>query len=258
MTVDNTGAITTAAGHSTGIDAMSIGGGGGEGGDGLSDGLSDGMSLIPQPNSKIVSTVVDQASGEFFKKYDRSPSGLHSWVVAIGGSGAGGGNGGAVTASNSGAITTAGAYSRGVQAMSVGGGGGIGGEGNAGTDGKFGLGGTGGAAGDGGVVTLEMPGRTASSAWAARAATPTRSTPPRSVAAAVRRAMRRPSMPHLAEARGRAAAAGTVSVMSTAGASPRGRPERHRHRRQVDRRRRRRRRQGHRPGRPRRQRRGGR
>ena len=76
----------------------------------------------------------------------------------MGGSQGASGNGGDVTVTNDGSITTLDEGSFGVYAQSVGGGGGQGGHGAIGLSGKVGVGGEGGAAGNGGVVSVTING----------------------------------------------------------------------------------------------------
>ena len=91
--VNNTGTIVTAGRRSFGIDAQSVGGGGGEGGAIVSAGVTRGT------NSRNLS-------------------------INLGGSGGVGGTGDAVTVTNEGRIDTTGAESVGIRAQSVGGKGG--------------------------------------------------------------------------------------------------------------------------------------
>jgi uncharacterized protein YhjY with autotransporter beta-barrel domain len=130
--VTNSGQILTAGGDSHGVFAQSVGGGGGRGG------------LISTQGEEIV-TFLDMANkGE-----------AKGGQIAIGGSGAGGGDGGLVTVGNSGLIKTQGKDAHGVFAQSVGGGGGDGGSGLAG---EVSIGGQGGVAGDGGEVRVSNSG----------------------------------------------------------------------------------------------------
>ncbi|WP_156390711.1 autotransporter outer membrane beta-barrel domain-containing protein [Caulobacter sp. Root487D2Y] len=130
--VTNSGQILTEGGDSHGVFAQSVGGGGGRGG------------LISTQGEEVV-TFLDLANkGE-----------AKGGQIAIGGSGAGGGDGGAVTVGNSGLIWTKGKDAHGVFAQSVGGGGGDGGSGLAG---EVSIGGQGGVAGDGGAVKVSNSG----------------------------------------------------------------------------------------------------
>ncbi|WP_165183849.1 autotransporter outer membrane beta-barrel domain-containing protein [Caulobacter soli] len=128
----NSGQILTQGGDSHGVFAQSVGGGGGRGG------------LISTQGEEIV-TFLDMANkGE-----------AKGGQIAIGGSGAGGGDGFLVKVDNSGLIWTKGKDSHGVFAQSVGGGGGDGGSGLAG---EVSIGGQGGVAGDGGEVRVTNSG----------------------------------------------------------------------------------------------------
>mgnify|MGYP007072814972 CR=1 FL=1 len=132
VTVINTGRIVTDGAYSFGIFAESIGGGGGFGGRVSTQGAD-------------VFTFLDLANkGESDGRQ-----------IAIGGDGAGGGDGGAVLVTNSGLIQTSGTGAHAVFAQSVGGGGGDGGSGLAG---DVSVGGDGGVSGDGGAVTVSNTG----------------------------------------------------------------------------------------------------
>lgn len=97
--VFNSGEILTLADNSRAIMAQSIGGGGGDGGFAVAGGIAISVG--------------------------DAPSGAVS--IAIGGNGGAGSNGGEVTLDNEGAITTLGASSTALTALSIGGGGGDGG-----------------------------------------------------------------------------------------------------------------------------------
>ena len=128
VTIFNNGNITTEGEYAKGIFAQSVGGGGGAGGS--NKGYSKRTTLIP---------------GTVF--------------VKVGGDAGSSGNGGSVNLTNSGVITTSGEGSHGIQAQSVGGGGGIGGEGALSLlTRSIGIGGAAGAAGDGGDVTVNNSG----------------------------------------------------------------------------------------------------
>jgi hypothetical protein len=125
--VDNFGEIITGGFFSAGVFAQSVGGGGGAGGGATASGSGD----------------VGIGAG-------------------LGGDGSTGGNGGLVTVTNVGDITTLGALSFGIIAQSVGGGGGAGavGEGSGEEDHnlKLSIGGDGGNGGTGGEVTVDQRG----------------------------------------------------------------------------------------------------
>ncbi len=123
---ENSGQIITDGAFSYGIFAQSVGGGGGTGG------------LVSTGGDEIIWVLDKLNKGD-----------AKGGQIAIGGSGAAGGDGGLVTVTNSGLIYTRGEQAHGVFAQSVGGGGGNGGSGLAG---EVSVGGQGGAAGDGGEV----------------------------------------------------------------------------------------------------------
>ncbi|OJW22140.1 MAG: hypothetical protein BGO51_15425 [Rhodospirillales bacterium 69-11] len=147
ISVTNAASIITAGATSSGIKALSVGGGGG-----------DGAAANSTSNLLGLTTNLGTA-------------------IALGGSGGGGGKGGDITIGNTGAIATAGDFSYGIGATSVGGGGGEGSTGAASTavgiKGQdalnlglkflpmakavtvdFALGGSGGGGGKGGNVTV--------------------------------------------------------------------------------------------------------
>ncbi|MEJ8848433.1 hypothetical protein [Variovorax rhizosphaerae] len=135
VTVKNLGAIQTNGTKSDGIFAQSIGGGGGVGG-----------------ASSFSGSETSGGDG------DSNTSG----TLNVGGSGAGAGAGNTVQVTNTGSITTNGVTSYGINAQSVGGGGGKGGA-TAKSDGalkdfKVTVGGSGGAGGAGGDVTVNNDG----------------------------------------------------------------------------------------------------
>ncbi|MEO1192423.1 MAG: hypothetical protein AAFY02_11745 [Pseudomonadota bacterium] len=150
VTIDNAAAITTVELDSFGIQATSIGGGGGKGGQSTADNFTAGFGDVP-----AVALTTD-----------------------IGGSGGTGGVGGAVTITNAGAITTSGSQATGIYAASIGGSGGIGNNALAqsytyGTapDVSLGvsLGGSGGTGGNGGLVEVTNSGALSTSGFAADA-----------------------------------------------------------------------------------------
>lgn len=101
VVVDNFARIFTTGSSATGIEAISIGGGGGSGG--TAESVSDMLSLYANVGLS----------------------------VALGGNGDTGGSAGSVKANNGGHIETSGDFARGIVAMSTGGGGGKGGSGTA-------------------------------------------------------------------------------------------------------------------------------
>ncbi len=124
--VTNTDAIVTQGESSRGIYAHSVGGGGGDGGTASSMSFSvGGVCKLIAKATKYSCTASD----------DPEEEGTEVEVtlnVVVGGDGAGGGDGGAVTAMNQGAITTSGKLAYGIAAQSHGGGGGNGGLGDIG------------------------------------------------------------------------------------------------------------------------------
>jgi outer membrane autotransporter protein len=128
VTVTNSAAIATQGDYAKGIFAQSVGGGGGEGGGNKGHSLRD--TLIPGTVS-----------------------------ISVGGAGGSSGNGGIVSVTNSGGITTSGEGAYGIQAQSVGGGGGVGGEGELGLlKLSIGIGGEAGGAGNGNTATVSNSG----------------------------------------------------------------------------------------------------
>ncbi|WP_130225210.1 hypothetical protein [Bradyrhizobium sp. Leo121] len=135
--IDNGWAVSTSGVRSHGIQSMSIGGGGGDGGASYAAAYSKAVEKR-LPNIAV--------------------------AVAVGGSGGKGGQGGAVTVTNSGAVSTSGNDAFGIMGMSIGGGGGDGGisDVSATASGSsvvgvavgVGVGGTGGGGGTGGAVTI--------------------------------------------------------------------------------------------------------
>jgi len=134
--------IFTASHSSHGIYAQSIGGGGGSGGEG-----ADGLGL-GGPIGGVVETLLGFS-------LDHTPI-LKDVKIRIGGSGGSSGDGGVVTVSQEiGRIETKGKGSFGINAHSVGGGGGQGGNGVPGLT-QIAVGGEGGASGHGGDVTVNL------------------------------------------------------------------------------------------------------
>ncbi len=167
VTVVNDGSVRTEGNYSRGIEAQSNGGGGGDQG-GTFGLISLGGQSGPGGNGGVV-TVINRGSIETLgigstAVYAQSVGGSGGsasdayGVVALGGTGTGGGNGGAVTVENYGTISTLqGATfpilvrgSKGIFAQSVGGGGGEGGS----SGGMVSIGGRGGAGGFGSLVQV--------------------------------------------------------------------------------------------------------
>lgn len=149
VTVNQNATIQTFGNDSAGVIAQSIAGGGGLGGSAGNDASADNP--------------VDPSTGD---RGDNLPSDgtipfSATLAVTLGGSGASGGNAGEVNVNQTGTIMTAGDWSKGILAQSIGGGGGKGGTAvGQGADSKPDLsiavsaGGSGGAGGDGGAVTI--------------------------------------------------------------------------------------------------------
>ena len=134
-----------------GIGLASVGGTGSAGGSG---------GIVSVSNAGSITTQGDLAKGIFAQSVGGgggSGGSAGSLLVSIGGSGSGAGTGGTVNVTHSGFISTAGAEAIGIQAQSVGGGGGS--AGGAITVGSFvgvALGGSGSGGGAGGNVTLNF------------------------------------------------------------------------------------------------------
>ncbi|MBN1559474.1 hypothetical protein JW998_04445 [candidate division KSB1 bacterium] len=160
VAVENSGDIMTIGALSHGIFAQSVGGGGGNGANGI---IGTGFTDV-----HLGQVFLD----DILTIWDPSAFGL----VTVGGSGGANGDGSTVSVSNHGNIATQGYQSHGVFAQSVGGGGGTaqiyaqivagvdttkkaeGGDASVGLLGIFSLGGKGGAAGDGGSVSITNDG----------------------------------------------------------------------------------------------------
>jgi hypothetical protein len=141
--VTNAASITTNRGDSIGILAQSIGGGGGLAGS------SDAAATVSDVN-QIENTAKPSQGFNY------------SAEIAIGGTGGSGGDGGAVTVTNTGAITTSGVRAYGIEAQSVGAGGGNAGSATSNAEGttsptfsaNVALGGSGGSGGVGGSTSV--------------------------------------------------------------------------------------------------------
>jgi uncharacterized protein YhjY with autotransporter beta-barrel domain len=191
--VANSGSIVTRGTDAIGLSVQSIGGGGGKAGKGgataggvtnlsnaqalydtLAGGLgfnqtvtkiADGILQIGQIGENIQATI-SELRGIFTQPQageDEEGTSVNINVsVSVGGSGGAAGNGGAVSATNTGTINTLGAQSDGIYAQSVGGGGGSAGGASstsAASDDTpvqtaIGIGGHGGGGGSGGLVTV--------------------------------------------------------------------------------------------------------
>ncbi|MGE5189814.1 MAG: hypothetical protein ACM3NF_07135, partial [Gemmatimonadota bacterium] len=164
--VDSTGDIATGGYLSHGIFAQSIGGGGGNGGNasgwftgdaGDGGGAGNG-GIVTVRSTGSIATAGNASDGIFAQSVGGGGGGGGdgSGWYAVGGNGVAAGDGNVVDVrSTGGSITTAGSYSNGIFAQSVGGGGGGGGSATAvGAFFSFGLGGNGGDGGTGKTVTV--------------------------------------------------------------------------------------------------------
>jgi hypothetical protein len=156
--ITNTGSISTEGHFATGVMAQSVGGAGGSGG----DARTIQVELTADPLDFVPLTALTSLD----------------LTLVFGGDGGSGSYGGTVTVTNEGDVTTSGAFSHGIVAQSVGGGGGVGGSAmtfefsNADivpdvpvlddisglTTIEMTLQGSGGGGGDGGTVTLDSRG----------------------------------------------------------------------------------------------------
>ncbi|CDX16130.1 Outer membrane autotransporter barrel domain protein [Mesorhizobium plurifarium] len=136
VTVNNTGIILTSGFGSTGIMAMSVGGGGGAAG---------------------AASASDETVGGDIGSGDEGSTSV-SIGVALALPGGTAGNGGEVSVTNNNWIITDGAFSYGISASSIGGGGGVGGSASAGATAEYAIGGGiaggGGSAGNGALVEV--------------------------------------------------------------------------------------------------------
>ncbi|MCX5571707.1 hypothetical protein [Kaistia nematophila] len=170
VTVDNYGGILTHADDSAGIFAQSIGGGGGAGGSiglailgvGGSGGSAGVGGAVGVTNAAMIETHGLDSHAIFAQSVGGgggSGGGKNSGkftdsvpaLVLIGGAGGSSGNGGAVTVTNSNSLHTLGDGADGINAQSIGGGGGSGGR----TYGLLMVGGDVASTGNGGDVTVE-------------------------------------------------------------------------------------------------------
>ena len=160
-----TGEITTYGSQAHAIFGQSIGGGGGSGGgefglfaslggEGSAGGHGGSVEIA---NDGVIETYGYRSRGIYAQSIGGGggDGGGSAGLVAIGGEGAGTSNGGAVSVTNSGTITTAGEKSHAIFAESIGGGGGDGGD----SGGLISIGGDGGDGGNGGTVGVFNSGR---------------------------------------------------------------------------------------------------
>ncbi|WP_055048792.1 autotransporter outer membrane beta-barrel domain-containing protein [Devosia sp. A16] len=183
------GTITTGGDRSHGIQAQSIGGGGGNGGFAVAASIGQGFSLnfalggngakggsadtVVVNEKGQITTTGNQAHGIFAQSVGggggsgggavaAGVSSGYTLNLAMGGAGDEAGHGAMVTVNAMGSIDTTGALSHGILAQSVGGGGGNGGYSVAGgvgaLTGSVGLGGSGAGGGNGGTVNIDVRG----------------------------------------------------------------------------------------------------
>ena len=183
VTVTNSGTITTNGNDANGIFAESTGGGGGRGGGNTATGTSRSLrrrcssiggkgasggtgGTVNVTNTAAITTGGASANGIFAHSVGGGGGlgGEAIGLIALGGAGGASGDGGAVTVTNgsvssaTAVITTNGKLANGIEAQSVGGGGGKGGAGFSATPiGTLSLsiGGTGAAGGKGGTVQVD-------------------------------------------------------------------------------------------------------
>ncbi len=164
VTLTSASDITTEDDGSDGAFAQSVGGGGGTGATsgglaalGGAGGSGGAGGVVTLSNAGQIDTGGDFSRGIFGQSVGGGggSGGDSGGLIAIGGSGSVASAGGAVTVGNSGWITTGGNMSTGMQAQSIGGGGGDGG-----TSGGvlLTIGGSGAGGGAGGIVTANMSG----------------------------------------------------------------------------------------------------
>jgi len=186
VTVNNTQTLTTSGASGTAIYAQSVGGGGGSGGDGTQETITEIGVAGGDSGGGDGGDVKVTSSGDIFTSGDGA-MGIHVQSLGGGGGNAGdveagffdqisglaetlgaqvfapidgqhggdGGNGGAVTVTMAGNLTTTGENAHGIFAHSVGGGGGAAPELGAGTKVKIGSAGN---SGNSGLVSVSVPG----------------------------------------------------------------------------------------------------
>jgi hypothetical protein len=163
VNITNHGAVTTNGFFAYGIEAQSIGAGGGNGGGviglgalGASGSAAGNGGAASVTNTAPVSTIGNYSTGILAQSIGGGGGNgtLAVGLGAIGGSGASGGSGGTASVSNTGAITTEGTFANAIEAQSIGGGGGDG----ASSAGLFALGGSGSGTSIAGAVTVTNEG----------------------------------------------------------------------------------------------------
>ncbi|WP_415793518.1 beta strand repeat-containing protein, partial [Bordetella tumulicola] len=162
--------IMTKGGDAPGVLAQSIAGGGGVGGSAAADGSNDNPILPQKATDATISALkAREASSNLHSLLnDGTPPTIDlTFGVTTGGTGGTGGDGGAVSIALTSSINTAGDWSKGLVAQSIGGGGGKGGSSAAsGTGGlpeitlnlNHAIGGSGGASGNGANVSISLEG----------------------------------------------------------------------------------------------------
>jgi hypothetical protein len=143
VSVTNSGHIITTGNTSVGILARSVAGGGGNGGQAMI-GLT---GLLDLGLGDTAITAVGFAT-------NASSSLSMPFQVTVGGAGGSGNNAAKVTVINHGSIETSGGFAYGIEAQSIGHGGGNGGQANSGKTGMVSVGGSGGDQGDGAEVIV--------------------------------------------------------------------------------------------------------
>ncbi|MGE5303856.1 MAG: hypothetical protein ACM3TN_11070 [Alphaproteobacteria bacterium] len=176
VTVVNGGVIVTNGASADGIRAQSLGGAGGDGGSGTLSVVGQGGAAagsgpggnVTVTNLGRITTHGAASRGIFAQSVGgfAGDAGAGGGIVGFGGGAQSAGDGGVVTVTNSGAITTTGSGTKdaapdAIFAQSVGGGGGDGG----GSGGLFSFGGSGSAGGDGRTVTVNNTGALATSGF---------------------------------------------------------------------------------------------
>lgn len=170
VTLQSGTTISTQGSYASGIDAQSVGGGGGKGSDsdgitalgssGDSSGGAGGAAAV-YAGSSTDDTITITTTGDHSRAISGTSrgggggsAGSSTGVTSVGGSGGTGGNGGAVDIENYATLNTMGDYSDGLYAASLGGGGGS----AHSTSGISSIGGSGGSGGTGGTIIVNSSG----------------------------------------------------------------------------------------------------
>ncbi|MGR3805446.1 MAG: hypothetical protein ACU0AY_18370 [Marinibacterium profundimaris] len=152
---DKGGAISTQGTTSYGIFAQSVGGNGGSGGNGEPD--AKGWVADIYDAYEDVNSIKEQYE-QIKKAKENIANLLTNFSMSIGGSSGAAADGGDVTVSNAGAISTSGHSATAIYAQSVGGGGGAGGDGSQGLLTSIALAGSSGGGGDSGEISITNDG----------------------------------------------------------------------------------------------------